>query len=505
MAQSDNIDCDILVIGAGFAGSLTALCLRQAGFEVCVVEKESHPRFAIGESSTPIADMILRDLADTYDLPWLKHFSRYGSWQQHYPDITCGLKRGFSYFKHHEGKEFSTNDAHQNELLVAASVSDDQSDTNWLRAEFDSFLAEKLREYGIPYLDETEITGMKLSNRWAVRAEQHSETFYITSHFFIDATGSPHLLNRFLNIRSGAESFQTKSRALFTHFEGVKKWEEYLSESGIPISDYPYRADFSALHHLLKDAWMWMLHFNDGRSSAGIMLDMERWPAAEDADPDSQWNRILKSYPSLLEMYEHARYAKPPGLMLQTGRLQRKLEKAAGSNWAALPHTAGFVDPMHSTGIAHTLSGIEKLLTILTEKFNDREQRISSLLNYQYSLFKELKFIDTLVAGSYDSINHFSLFNSYVMLYFVAAIRYEQTRLKGHIPSHFLCADDPAMEEILNTSYKELKELVKGSVSGEEAQKFQERVRQRIQPYNSAGLLDPKAHNMYHHTAIDLR
>lgn len=504
MAQSGHINCDILVIGAGFAGSITALCLKQAGFDVCIIEKESHPRFAIGESSTPIADMILRDLSDDYDLPWLKHFSRYGSWQQHYPEVTCGLKRGFSYYNQPVGEEFVTDKTHRNELLVAASFSDEQSDTNWLRADFDHFLAEKLREYDITYLDETEITGMELTDTWVIRAKGPSGALPISADFFIDATGSPALLNNFLGIRSSAEGFQTNSRALYSHFTEVKKWENYLMESGIATNDYPYRADYSALHHLLNNAWMWMLRFNDDRCSAGMMLDMEAWRPSKDLEPKAEWNRILQGYPSLSEIFKNAGYAEPPSRMFQTARLQRKVEKAAGSNWAALPHTAGFVDPMHSTGISHTLAGIEKLLDILVGKFTKKKERIPELLEYQQSLFKELQFIDTLVAGSYKAINHFPLFNTYVMLYFIAAIRYEQARLKGEKPTHFLCAGNPALQEILAVSFSELKEMVKSKVTDVDAREFREKVRRRIQPYNTAGLLEPKARNMYHHTAIEI-
>ena len=63
---------DFLVVGSGFSGSITAMALTKIGYTVCLIEKSRHPRFAIGESSTPIADMILRDLADDYDLPFLK-------------------------------------------------------------------------------------------------------------------------------------------------------------------------------------------------------------------------------------------------------------------------------------------------------------------------------------------------------------------------------------------------------------------------------------------------
>ncbi len=137
---------DIAVIGAGFSGSLTALGLHQIGYDVVLIEKDSHPRFAIGESSTPIADLILRDLSGRYDLPWLQEISRYGSWQQTHPEIACGLKRGFSYFKHEAGQSFQADVSHKKELLVAASVNDRQSDTNWFRSDVDAFFVRKVKE-----------------------------------------------------------------------------------------------------------------------------------------------------------------------------------------------------------------------------------------------------------------------------------------------------------------------------------------------------------------------
>ena len=34
-----------------------------------LIERGRHPRFAIGESSTPLANLLLEELADRYDLP----------------------------------------------------------------------------------------------------------------------------------------------------------------------------------------------------------------------------------------------------------------------------------------------------------------------------------------------------------------------------------------------------------------------------------------------------
>ena len=44
-----------LVIGAGFSGSLLSAILARHGKQVTLIDRGEHPRFAIGESSTPAA------------------------------------------------------------------------------------------------------------------------------------------------------------------------------------------------------------------------------------------------------------------------------------------------------------------------------------------------------------------------------------------------------------------------------------------------------------------
>ena len=48
----------IMIIGSGFGGSILAAILAKAGIRVMLVDHQSHPRFAIGESSTPTANLI---------------------------------------------------------------------------------------------------------------------------------------------------------------------------------------------------------------------------------------------------------------------------------------------------------------------------------------------------------------------------------------------------------------------------------------------------------------
>ena len=149
--MSERLEVDVAVFGGGFGGSLTALLLRKIGLTCAVIERGRHPRFALGESSTPQADLILDRLATIYDLPRIQPLAAWGPWQRTYPELPCGLKRGFSYFHHRPGEPFVPHPDHRTELLVASSVGDEDADTHWHRATFDQFLFQLFEAGTISY------------------------------------------------------------------------------------------------------------------------------------------------------------------------------------------------------------------------------------------------------------------------------------------------------------------------------------------------------------------
>ncbi len=501
--SNDRNRYDIVIAGSGFAGSLTALILRELGFKICLLEKSRHPRFAIGESSTPIADMILRDLSAKYHLPWLYPFSRYGSWQQSHPEIICGIKRGFSFFKHHPGKEFVTNEDHQHELLVAANADDMLSDTNWLRADMDAFLVSRVVEAGIDYFDQTEIIKGDWNSYWDIQLICHQKPAQLQASFFIDATGSGALLHHLLGIKSSAEDFLTNSFALFSHFRNVPCWMDMLQQTHIPTDDFPYNPDRSALHHILDEGWLWVLRFNDERTSMGFVLQHEE--VYSTLSTERIWNDLLSKYPAIHRIMQPATLADPPGKILRSSRLQRKAAKCVGRGWAALPHTAGFVDPLYSTGIAFSLSGIERIVEIIRNHWGHDKSLNQKLKDYEHAVFEELTLLDHLITGSYKTMSHFELFNVWSMLYFAVTIAYEQDRLRGKPAESFLHAGRRDVMQMVQTSYAELLKITEG---GEPSRKsiteFSRIIRERIHPINSAGLLDPASKNMYRHTAAEL-
>ncbi len=151
----------IAVIGSGFAGSLSAMVSHKLGFSTVLIERGRHPRFVIGESSTPLANLLLEEIADDYDLPFVRPLSKWGTWQKQLPQIACGLKRGFTFYHHEFGRPFAPDPERQRQLLVGASPNEQVADTHWYRPDFDHYLVQQAQKLGLTYWDETLLSGAR--------------------------------------------------------------------------------------------------------------------------------------------------------------------------------------------------------------------------------------------------------------------------------------------------------------------------------------------------------
>ena len=495
----NSLTADIAIIGSGFAGSLTALILKKLGFTTVLLDKSTHPRFSIGESSTPLGNLVLRDLAARYNLPWLKPLTSYGLWQEYYPHLRVGRKRGFTYFKHEPHERFELHSNHSNELLVAASKSNEQADMHWYREDVDAFLFKEAKRAGVLCYENTMVERMDHQTPWTLLCRQERTTFEVKAFFIVDATGRAGALSHFLKIPSRVDSFQTNTHAYFAHMDGLPSWHTFLSQNGTPPFDHPFYCDDAALHHLLQNAWVWMLRFNTGRTSAGLVLDSSQHP------PKVDFEEMMAQYPSLLSLFESATFAAPTHKLVPTGRLQHRWAQTAGPTWAMLPHTAGFVDPLHSTGIAHALFGVERLVNILETHWGS-PSLASAMETYDQILNKELDHIDLLIHGCYKAMNHFELFSTYTMLYFAAAIACEEDRI-AHATAgtqsnrYFLCAEDSRLKDIISSTYYHLTDICENPITPGTIAEFTAETTERIAPYNSAGLFNPRIPNMYEYTA----
>lgn len=482
------LDCDIAIVGSGFGGTLLALIASRLGFDVALLERGAHPRFAIGESSTPLADFKLAAIADEFGLSWLRPFSKYGTWKSTYPQISCGLKRGFSFFRHHPDQAWVTKSDNSNALLVGASPDDEHSDTHWFRADFDAHLVERARSAGVAYLDHLEIHATQHDRSWKIEAARPDGAVTVRAGFVVDATGDGQMLARSLDLQPTAPgALQTRSRALYAHFQGVARWQDLFTNDAA-TAEHPFPCDAAALHHLIDNGWMWVLRFDNGITSAGFSLDPEHHPLLTGESAEQEWRRLLDTYLSLGQQFQSAQAVRP---FVRTGRLQRRWTRAAGPDWALLPHTAGFTDAWLSPGIALTLFAVERLGKLMADGWQ-RPDRAVRLADYSWTLLEELAWVDEISAACFACFDRFPVLTTVTMIYFAAAIFCEEQERASLGRPGFLLADDPAYRDIATTVFRQAR-----NIPVAESDTFALSVVRALAPYNFTGLCDLNRRNMY--------
>jgi len=489
------IDADVAIVGSGFSGTLTALALRRIGRSVVLLERGRHPRFAIGESSTPLANLLLEELCDRYDLARIRPLSKWGTWRRAHPQVACGLKRGFSFYRHDAGAAFADDAAHGRQLLVAASPHDDIADTHWYRPDFDSFLASEAEAAGALHLDETHLDGVCFEGgRVRLSGRRQGRGIAVNAGFLVDASGPRGFLHRALGLRDAPTRWLPGTQGLYTHFEGVKRWDALVPSAERP----PYPVDDAALHHVFPGGWIWMLRFSNGLTSAGAAVTDALAGELRLAEGGSAWHRLLALLPSVRDQFDGARATLP---FVHAPRVAFRSDTVVGPCWALLPSAAGVIDPLLSTGFPLTLLGIARLLAILeTTEGPEREARLQ---DYARRTQEELDATERLVAALYATMADFPLFKRLSLLYFAAASYSEAVRRLGRperAPGFLLCRDPAFGPELLACADAAL--AVPGAA---ERRALFDRIDRAIEPYDIAGLLDRGRRDWYPVRAEDLR
>jgi len=221
--------CEIAIVGSGFAGSLLARILAVRGYDVVLLERGTHPRFAIGESTTPLANLSLERIANRYGLDDCYQFAAHGRWLAAYPELRRGLKRGFTFFRHRPGESFADRGFESERLLVAASPHDSLSDSHWMRADVDEHFVREAIARGVDYRDQVDVkTAKTASDSIQISGLEKGSRFVLKANFVIDASGPGGFLAKELSIPSGLDATHTRSSLVFSHFDGVKMMDNVL-------------------------------------------------------------------------------------------------------------------------------------------------------------------------------------------------------------------------------------------------------------------------------------
>ena len=277
-------------------------------------------------------------------------------------------------------------------------------------------------------------------------------------------------------------------------------------EAGAALPAGPYPDDWAAMHHMLDEGWMYILRFDDGLVSAGLLRHTRRrapllargrgatlpgaggpcWPATPRSAAQFQDAR-----PVFPVRFARTRPA-PPGA--GGGRRAGRCSPTPSPSWI----------PLFSTGIAWSLLAVERL----AEAFgNARAQSRglpsrAALRRYEALLAAEADQIDRLVAAAYLALPDFELFTAHAMLYF-AVVSFAETRqrlIAGSGWEPFLGAGEPDVERSYRESLRRLARLTgrgRHPASPEARREFAAWVAREVASRNVAGLADPERRNLY--------
>lgn len=481
-------DYDLTIIGSGFGGSLLAMVARRLGLSVLLLERGRHPRFAIGESTSPLANLLLEQLAVRYDLPRLLPLTSYGPWQREYPHIGCGLKRGFTYFHHEKGQAYRAAPDRSNQLMVAASPHDEAADTHWLRADVDEFLVWEAIDTGAEYRDEVTLTipDWHSDGTTTLTGERYGQPFSVRTRLAVDATGPRGFLSKALELPEADFAEYPSTQSLYSHFTGVRRCDE-MPEFGDPDTP-PYPIDDAAVHHVFDGGWMWVLRFGNGITSAGIAVTETLAGELELAEGEPAWRRFLARFPSVGAQFAQA---VPTQALAYAPRLAYRMSAAVGPGWVLLPSAAAFVDPLFSTGIPLTLLGIERLGRILEETWG-RPELDMRLRKYGALTLGEADATADFIGACYAAMPCFPAFAALSQFYFAAASYSEMARRldKPHLVRRFLASDHAEFGPSLRRAAAWVRR-------GEVGANFSVQVADAIACLNIAGLADPRKRNWY--------
>jgi FADH2 O2-dependent halogenase len=474
---------DLAVVGSGFGGALTALVARRLGLEVALLERGSHPRFAIGESSTPMSNILLESIARDFDLPRLRPLARYGTWKKTYPEIGVGSKRGFSFYGHDAFRPFAAGSDRSDQLLAAASPHEDVGDTHWYRPDFDHFLVREAQAAGVEYVDRVRIDALERRGAAAILSGvRDGAPFLAEARYVVDASGPRGFLANLLRIPESRFEGYPPTQALFNHFTGVHLWQDV--KPGVDDGEPPYPVDDAALHHVFDGGWMWVLRFDNGITSAGFALEDRLAAELGIADGEAAWPRILERLPSIRAQFADA---VPVESWRHMPRIPFRTSVAGGDGWTMLPSAAAVIDPLFSTGIPLALLGVGRIGRAIREAWGTPAFEERMRAHEQAALF-EADAAARLVAAAYASFPSFPRFVGIASCY-LASVSFSEVCYRLGEPERangfIACRDERYVREFA------------GIAQERDAVRFEKRVARAIEPMNVAGFCDGRRRNWY--------
>lgn len=309
---------DCIVIGAGPAGGAAASITAEAGLQTLLIERESVPRFHVGESLMPETYWPLQRLGLTDRV-------KNAGWQ---------IKKSVQ-FVTHRGNESAPFFFRQHDAREC-------SDT-WQveRSEFDKMLFDRANELGADCVDETRLTDVLFDDSGRATGvvvkdrEGHSHT--IECQVVIDATGQQSFIANKLGLKEVNEDL--KKAAIWGYYRDAVRGEG--DHEGATI----------ILQTENKESWFWFIPQSRGITSIGCVGDNEYLLKGR-GTPEQTFYEELEKCPGLKPRLENATRL---GGLRTAKEFSYMTKQHAGDGWVLVGDAFGFIDPVYSSGVYFAL------------------------------------------------------------------------------------------------------------------------------------------------------
>lgn len=406
---------DVIILGSGMAGSTLAAILAKQGASVLLIDGATHPRFAVGESTTLYTLKLYRLLARRYDVPELEPLTSYEGCRTAIGP-TSGTKRHFGFIRHEEGKE--PDPAEFNQFSPPSRV---LQTGHLFRQDTDAYLFHTAIRYGCEALQAFPVEEVELADDHVAVVGRNGERH--TGRYLVDASGFRSPLARQLGLREGPEALKHHSRSMFTHMIGVRPTDECLRVGPEDAPPIPWVQ--GTMHHVFERGWFWSIPFNNAPGSlnplisVGLTLDERLYPKPEGMSPEEEFRRFAARFPAVERLFKDARTVRP---WISAGRIQYSSSQTVGHRWCLMSHAAGFIDPLYSRGLTNTGEVINslawRLLEALAEDDFD-EQRFGYVDRLQKGL---VRYNDELVNSSFIAFTDHALWNAVYRVWCAAEV-----------------------------------------------------------------------------------
>ena len=342
------METDVIVIGAGPAGSACASILAQKGYSVLILEKNSFPRFSIGESLLPQCMVFLEE----------------SGLLEAIPKDSFQVKKGALFAK---GEQTAKIDFSQ-------KFSSGPAET-WqvTRSDFDQILIDKAQEYGATVKFNTEVKSFEQNDNYAtLSVKAGNKRMDLNCRFVIDASGSAMVIPRLLNLVSKPKVSKT---SLFCHFENESRSKE--ENENILISINPKNPKI----------WYWGIPFKDNKISVGVVSDDETLDTYSEDDQDS-FKQLISEEPHLARRLKNAKTSRP---LQKIKAYEAAVNQSHGDRFLLVGNASGFIDPIFSSGLTVALKsavlGTKEVLSFL-ENQSPKWQEYNRQMNIGNDTFR---------------------------------------------------------------------------------------------------------------------